>query len=436
MKAQVILSALIMTLIIGQYSQLNAQTNVSGNITTNTTWTVSGSPYVLTGDIRVRGGATLTVESGVQVNLGNRYFYVGYYDYWGSSESGMLQATGVTFTGSGGNLQFEYNATGTISNCSFINTNVRFKNSSGPSVTNNNFDLNSPIYLHSQEVIPKMSGNTFGSGKFYISLSFTKNTTIKNYTNCTYYLDGEIRVRGGATLTIESGVQVNLGNRYFYVGYYDYWGSSESGILQATGVTFTGSGGILQFEYNASGQIMNCDFSYQVKIKGIDQSNVIINRSNFGVFCSVENTSSIVMNAKNNYWGDVSGPKHPTLNPSGQGATVSDKVDFIPFSTSPFPITDVEELNSNIPVDFALYQNYPNPFNPSTTIEFGLPQTSFVTFEIYNLLGEKVATLVSQELHAGTYRIQWDASGVTSGVYMYRLQAGSFAQTKKLILLR
>ncbi|MEG8948023.1 peptidoglycan DD-metalloendopeptidase family protein, partial [Rosettibacter firmus] len=175
--------------------------------------------------------------------------------------------------------------------------------------------------------------NTFGSGKFYLSVSFTKNTTIKNYPNCVYYLDGNVWVIGGATLTIESGVQVNLGNYNFHVG---YW-SSESGVLQANGVTFTGSGnGILQFEYTATGQLIYCEFAYQLKVNARQQANVVINQSNFGVMCSVENTSSIVLNAKNNYWGDPSGPKHST-NPNGQGARVSDKVDFIPFKTSLIP---------------------------------------------------------------------------------------------------
>jgi CubicO group peptidase (beta-lactamase class C family) len=86
--------------------------------------------------------------------------------------------------------------------------------------------------------------------------------------------------------------------------------------------------------------------------------------------------------------------------------------------------------------DFALRQNYPNPFNPSTTFEFALPKAAFVTLKVYNLLGEEVATLIAEKRSAGIHRLNWDARGLASGVYLYRLQAGEFVQTKKLILLR
>jgi hypothetical protein len=87
--------------------------------------------------------------------------------------------------------------------------------------------------------------------------------------------------------------------------------------------------------------------------------------------------------------------------------------------------------------DFSLRQNYPNPFNPTTTIEFALPYSGFVTLKIYNILGEEVATLVSKKLSAGKYKYDWDASSVASGVYLYRLEAGNnFRKTKKLILLK
>lgn len=93
-------------------------------------------------------------------------------------------------------------------------------------------------------------------------------------------------------------------------------------------------------------------------------------------------------------------------------------------------------VQDRIPVSFGLEQNYPNPFNPSTTIKFSLPKTSYVTLRVLNILGEEVSTLVSQELLAGTHRTVWDAISMPSGVYFYRLQAGEFTETKKLILLR
>jgi glucuronoarabinoxylan endo-1,4-beta-xylanase len=98
--------------------------------------------------------------------------------------------------------------------------------------------------------------------------------------------------------------------------------------------------------------------------------------------------------------------------------------------------TGVKLLDSSIPQSYSLNQNYPNPFNPSTIISFSLPSKSFVTLKIFDMMGKEVATLVNEELAAGKYHYQWDASNLSSGVYFYRLQSGSFVETKKLVLLR
>lgn len=110
----------------------------------------------------------------------------------------------------------------------------------------------------------------------------------------------------------------------------------------------------------------------------------------------------------------------------------------VPRANSDFgTITGVSLTHTpTIPTEFGLKQNYPNPFNPSTTIEFSLPQSEFVTVKVYNTLGQEVETLVNGVQEAGTYTARFDASRLTSGVYFYRLQAGQFSQTKKMILLK
>ena len=85
---------------------------------------------------------------------------------------------------------------------------------------------------------------------------------------------------------------------------------------------------------------------------------------------------------------------------------------------------------------YSLSNNYPNPFNPSTKIRFTIPERSIVSLKIFNLLGSEVETLVNEEQPAGTYEATFDASGLASGIYFYKLQAGSFSETKKMILLR
>jgi len=97
-------------------------------------------------------------------------------------------------------------------------------------------------------------------------------------------------------------------------------------------------------------------------------------------------------------------------------------------------ITDV--VPEEFQYDFLLEQNYPNPFNPTTTINFSISKSSFVSLKVYNTLGKEISTLVSEKLPAGVYSVNWNAENLSSGVYFYRLIAGSFSQTKKLILLR
>jgi len=90
-----------------------------------------------------------------------------------------------------------------------------------------------------------------------------------------------------------------------------------------------------------------------------------------------------------------------------------------------------------IPLTFELEQNYPNPFNPTTIINYELPITNYVEINIYNLLGQKIATLVNKKQNAGTYQVEWDASAFASGVYLYRIMTDNgYTETKKLILLR
>jgi hypothetical protein len=93
-------------------------------------------------------------------------------------------------------------------------------------------------------------------------------------------------------------------------------------------------------------------------------------------------------------------------------------------------------ITTQVPKEFALYQNFPNPFNPSTTIKFDLPKDENVSLTLYNLLGQQVATLVNERRTAGRYNVQWNAQGVASGVYIYRIAAGDFIQTRKLMLLK
>jgi hypothetical protein len=91
---------------------------------------------------------------------------------------------------------------------------------------------------------------------------------------------------------------------------------------------------------------------------------------------------------------------------------------------------------SNVPLQYGLEQNYPNPFNPSTTIRFQMPSKGFVTLRIYDIVGREVATLVNGFQEAGTHNVKFDASNLPSGIYLYRITSGTYAETKKLVLIK
>jgi hypothetical protein len=106
-----------------------------------------------------------------------------------------------------------------------------------------------------------------------------------------------------------------------------------------------------------------------------------------------------------------------------------------------FGVPVMEFASSTLPMAYSLGQNVPNPFNPTTSIEFAIPKSGMVTVEVFNVLGQKVKTLVNEDLRAGYKRVDWDGtddggSAVASGVYLYRLKVNDFSETKKMLLLK
>jgi hypothetical protein len=103
--------------------------------------------------------------------------------------------------------------------------------------------------------------------------------------------------------------------------------------------------------------------------------------------------------------------------------------------------TNITPVSNNVPDEFSLKQNYPNPFNPSTKITFDVPKlngisSNHVTLKIFDVAGHEIASLLDEDLLAGSYEIEWSAGGHPSGVYFYKLQAGGFTMTKKMILTK
>jgi len=101
-----------------------------------------------------------------------------------------------------------------------------------------------------------------------------------------------------------------------------------------------------------------------------------------------------------------------------------------------YEYSKIVDVTVTAPFNFSLSQNYPNPFNPSTTIKYSIPTTEFVTLRIYDLFGQEVTTLVNEQKPQGDYSVNFDGSNLASGVYLYKIKAGNFTDSKKFVLLK
>ncbi len=141
-------------------------------------------------------------------------------------------------------------------------------------------------------------------------------------------------------------------------------------------------------------------------------------------------------------WYDFFSGDSSMFNDPGASVTLGPG-EFRIFSTQKFPtpagepLVDVEETeNTEIINSFNLQQNYPNPFNPATNISFSIQQTEFVTLKVYDVLGNEIKILVNEQKSPGSYNINFDGSGLSSGVYFYKIDAGTFRDVRKMILLK
>jgi hypothetical protein len=100
------------------------------------------------------------------------------------------------------------------------------------------------------------------------------------------------------------------------------------------------------------------------------------------------------------------------------------------------PPISIESISKNVPAKFILYQNYPNPFNSSTIIEYDIPENNYVELIIYDVLGREVKTLVNEYKKVGSYSVKFDGSNLASGLYFYKIEAGNYVETKKMVMIK
>jgi len=169
---------------------------------------------------------------------------------------------------------------------------------------------------------------------------------------------------------------------------------------------------------------------YKISCFASSDNGIYVGLREGGVYVSSDNGDSWTS-------ADHGGPGSITcLAPSGNYLFASDYYSSGVWRCSWDNLLNVNPTADRIPDKIFLFQNYPNPFNPTTAIDYQLPTRSDVTLKVYNVLGEEVSTLVNQKQEAGNYHVIFSGSGLPSGIYFYRLDAGYFKETKKLILLK
>jgi hypothetical protein len=267
--------------------------------------------------------------------------------------------------------------------------------SSSVDILNGDLDLNgNVITLGSNATLSETAGNTVtgSTGK----ITITKDLNAPAGDN----------VGGlGAMLT----TSINLGSTTVERSHAVATGAGNEGIFRQYSITPANNSGLdatLRLHYDES------------ELNGIPEDNLVLYKSPDGA---------------NDNWFFEGG----TVNNTDNFVEKSGIADFSFWTLAdvdnPLPV----EIEVNrIPTVFALHQNYPNPFNPETVIQFDIPQASFVNLSIFNVLGELVATVVNEQLSVGVYNVQFNASSLPSGLYIYKLQTDNFQFSKKMLLLK
>ena len=274
--------------------------------------------------------------------------------------------------------------------------------------------------------ISSFGPETYFYGIYIISSNnvVVTNCVVKDNRGGSFYGSfGVVEGDDGIGIRIDSSSNVEVKNSFFYGnkrGLSSQWPygngigikvvESDSNIYIRNCSIYKNNIGILFYYFNS--------FAY---VGGSPAySNNIYDNSDYNIRNDAYHTYTI--NATYNYFG--------TNNFDSIKAKIWGDVDFSDY------ITNIFSSEPKIPNTPVLAQNYPNPFNPTTTINYSIPKTSFVTIKVYDALGRELETLVNEEKLNGNYKIEFNGSKFTSGIYFYRMQAGNFVDTKKLILLK
>jgi len=315
-------------------------------------------------------------------------------------------------------------------------------------LTDSNVTTFATCLFNGDSANPYIFAGTYGGGVFLSTNNGSNwievNTGLTNYVvrDLVINPDGTNLFAGtddGVFFSINKGtswtaVNNGLTTRYVYTlaicGTYVYAGTTTGGVFRSTnnGNSWTAVNNGLTNTYIRS--FLICPF-----VGESSETNIFVGTGWSGVFHSNDyGTNWMQINTGlTNYQVDALIISINAAGDTNLYAGTDDGVWRRPLSEI---ITNVENIDDNNPNHFSLSQNYPNPFNPTTSIQYAVSSREFVTLKVYDLLGREVATLINEEKPAGEYEIEFNASGLASGIYFYKLQAGSYSSIKKMICLK
>ncbi|TLY29751.1 MAG: T9SS type A sorting domain-containing protein, partial [Ignavibacteria bacterium] len=213
------------------------------------------------------------------------------------------------------------------------------------------------------------------------------------------------------------------------VGYWIKFGADQTTNFQGTPILSDTVD--VQSGWNLIGSI-----SSSIPVSAVSSLPPNITTSNFFTYRNGYEVSQTI-DRGNGYWVKVTQAGKLVLSSSSAATSANRVIISLTGETPPPPPEDVMSVGSGeTPRQYALAQNFPNPFNPTTAIQFDLPRAGHATLKVYNTLGEEVASLVGGDLPAGSFQAVWNASGMPSGTYFYRLISGDFSQIRKLVLMK
>jgi hypothetical protein len=330
-----------------------------------------------------------------------------------TGEGAAVQAGFVTWNNAGSNFSFQYGGATSITGSGFDGTNAILWGTTSGSLATNYYWYSGSTLLESDIVFD----NTYiwGVGSDYDIQSIVTHELGHSLNLRDQYGNGDLAEImygqiGSGTIKRNLTTAETAGIQWIY------------GILpvELTNFTATTTNSVAMLIWQTATEVNNYGFEVQRRVVSSSKSSAS-NWENIG-FVFGNGTS----NTSHNY--SFTDQKLST----GTFAYRLKQID----NGGAFKYSQEAEVTMSVPKVFALNQNYPNPFNPNTTITFMLAEDSHVSLNVFDMLGREVETIISGEMLAGSYSKQWNAANVSSGIYFYRLQAGSFTETKKLILLK